>query len=285
VTAGIVSAKGRSLPSENYVPFIQTDVAINPGNSGGPLFNLRGEVVGMNSQIYSRSGGYQGVSFAIPIDVAMEVANALKSGGKVSRGWLGVVIQEVNADLAESFGLDRPRGALIAEVMEGAPAAKSGLQASDVILSFDGKAVENSSDLPRMVGATKPGSKVAVEVWRKGKLQRIDVELGELPGEAQASAKDAKSFSRGGLVLSELGAEQRRELKLENGLLVEESTGDAARAGIRVGDIILAVNNAEVKTVESFRKAIGAVAIGKSAAILVRRGDNSLYVPLKITSD
>ncbi len=285
VTAGIVSAKGRSLPSENYVPFIQTDVAINPGNSGGPLFNLRGEVVGMNSQIYSRSGGYQGVSFAIPIDVAMEVANALKSGGKVSRGWLGVVIQEVNADLAESFGLDRPRGALIAEVMEGAPAAKAGLQASDVILSFDGKAVENSSDLPRMVGATKPGSKVAVEVWRKGKLQRIDVELGELPGEAQASAKDAKSFSRGGLVLSELGAEQRRELKLENGLLVEESTGDAARAGIRVGDIILAVNNAEVKTVESFRKAIGAVAIGKSAAILVRRGDNSLYVPLKITSD
>jgi len=285
VTAGIVSAKGRSLPSENYVPFIQTDVAINPGNSGGPLFNLRGEVVGINSQIYSRSGGYQGVSFAIPIDVAMEVAKELKSGGKISRGWLGVVIQEVTADLAESFGLDRPRGALIAEVMEDAPAAKSGLQVSDVILRFDGKAVENSADLPRMVGMTKPGSKVPVEVWRKGKLQSVNVELGELPGEAQASSKDMKSFSRGGLVLSELGADQRRELKLDHGLLVEESTSDAARAGIRVGDIILAVNNTEVTTVEAFRKTMAAVPTGKSAAILVRRGDSSLYVPLKITGD
>ena len=253
VTAGIVSAKGRSLPSENYVPFIQTDVAINPGNSGGPLFNLRGEVVGINSQIYSRNGGYQGVSFAIPIDVAMEVVNQLKSGGKVSRGWLGVVIQEVNADLAESFGLDRPRGALIAEVLDDGPAARSGLQVSDVILKFNGRAVENSSDLPRMVGMAKPGSKVPVEVWRKGKLQSISVELGELPVETQASSKEMKSYSRGGLVLSELNADQLDELKLGHGLLVEEATGDAVRSGIRVGDIILAVNIAEVSTVEAFR--------------------------------
>lgn len=285
VTAGIVSAKGRSLPSENYVPFIQTDVAINPGNSGGPLFNLRGEVVGINSQIYSRNGGYQGVSFAIPIDVAMEVVDQLKSGGKVSRGWLGVVIQEVNADLAESFKLDRPRGALIAEVLEDGPAAKSGLQASDVILKFNGQVVENSSDLPRMVGMTKPGSKVPVEVWRKGKLQNISVELGELPGEVQASSKDMKSYSRGGLVLSELSADQLGELRLDHGLLVEEATGDAVRSGIRVGDIILAVNNAEVSTVEAFRKAIAGVPVGKSAAVLIRRGDNSMYVPLKITSE
>ena len=285
VTAGIVSAKGRSLPSENYVPFIQTDVAINPGNSGGPLFNLRGEVVGINSQIYSRNGGYQGVSFAIPIDVAMEVVDQLKSGGKVSRGWLGVVIQEVNADLAESFGLDRPRGALIAEVLEDGPAAKSGLQVSDVILKFNGRAVENSSDLPRMVGMTKPGSKVPVEVWRKGKLQSISVALGELPVETQASSTDMKSYSRGGLVLSELNADQLDELKLDHGLLVEEATGDAVRSGIRVGDIILAVNNAEVSTVEAFRKVIAEVPTGKSAAILIRRGNNSLYVPLKLSSD
>jgi serine protease Do len=215
----------------------------------------------------------------------MEVVDQLKSGGKVSRGWLGVVIQEVSADLAESFGLDRPRGALIAEVLEDGPAAKSGLQVSDVILKFNGQAVENSSDLPRMVGMTKPGSKVPVEVWRKGKLQSISVALGELPGETQASSKEMKSYSRGGLVLSELSADQLDELKLDHGLLVEEATGDAVRSGIRVGDVILAVNNAEVSTVEAFRKAIAGVPTGKSAAILVRRGDNSLYVPLKLSSD
>ncbi len=183
VTAGIVSAKGRSLPSESYVPYIQTDVPINPGNSGGPLFNMKGEVVGINSQIYSRSGGYQGVSFAIPIDVAMEVVDQLKSGGKVSRGWLGVVIQEVTADLAESFGLDRPRGALVSQVQEDSPASKAGLQASDVILTFNGKAVENSGDLPRMVGMAKPGTKIPMEIWRKGKIQQLSVVLGELPVE------------------------------------------------------------------------------------------------------
>jgi serine protease Do len=286
VTAGIVSAKGRSLPDDNYVPYIQTDVPINPGNSGGPLFNMRGEVVGINSQIYSRSGGYQGVSFAIPIDVAMEVAEQLKSGGKIARGWLGVAIQEVTADLAESFGLDRPRGALVAQVQEGGPAEKAGLQVSDVILKFDGKPVENSADLPRMVGATKPGSKVQLQVWRRGAVKEISVVLGDLPGEAKlTTSKSSRSVSRGGLVLSELTGSQRNELNIKGGLLVEEATGDAARAGIRTGDIILAVNNTEVRTVEAFRKAIAAVPTGKSAAILVRRGESSLYLPLKISGE
>lgn len=285
VTAGIVSAKGRSLPSESYVPYIQTDVPINPGNSGGPLFNMKGEVVGINSQIYSRSGGYQGVSFAIPIDVAMEVADQLRRGGKVSRGWLGVVIQEVTADLAESFGLDRPRGALIAQVQADGPAAKAGLQAADVILTFDGKLVEDSGDLPRMVGMAKPGTKIPLQVWRRGKAQTVLVELGELPGEETLAGKSGKTYSRGGLALSELTADQRRELRIDHGLLVEEVTGDAARAGIRVGDVILAVNNGKVATVEAFRKAIATVPKGKSAAILVRRGEGSLYIPLKISGE
>ena len=285
VTAGIVSAKGRSLPSESYVPYIQTDVPINPGNSGGPLFNMRGEVVGINSQIYSRSGGYQGVSFAIPIDVAMEVVEQLKAGGKVSRGWLGVVIQEVTADLAESFGLDRPRGALVSQVLPDSPAARAGLQASDVILQFGGRPVENSGDLPRMVGVTKPGTKIPLQVWRKGKMQAVTVELQELPGEEEVAGKAGKTYSRGGLALSELTPEQRRELRIDHGLLVEEATGDAARAGIRVGDVILAVNNGKVATVEAFRKAIATVPKGKSAAILVRRGEGSLYIPLKISGD
>mgnify|MGYP001287666875 CR=1 FL=1 len=285
VTAGIVSAKGRSLPSESYVPYIQTDVPINPGNSGGPLFNMQGEVVGINSQIYSRSGGYQGVSFAIPIDVAMEVVAQLKSGGKVSRGWLGVVIQEMTADLAESFGLDRPRGALVSQVQEDSPAARAGLRASDVILMFGGKPVENSGDLPRMVGMAKPGAKIPLQVWRSGKAQELHVVLGELPGEEQVAGKSSKTYSRGGLALSELTPDQRRELKIDHGLLVEEVTGDAARAGIRVGDVILAVNNSKVATIEAFRKAITVVPKGKSAAILVRRGEGSLYIPLKISGE
>ena len=285
VTAGIVSAKGRSLPSENYVPYIQTDVPINPGNSGGPLFNMKGEVVGINSQIYSRSGGYQGVSFAIPIDVAMEVVGQLKAGGKVSRGWLGVVIQEVTADLAESFGLDRPRGALVAQVQPDSPAAKAGLQPADVILEFNGKPVENSGDLPRMVGMAKPGTQTPATVWRKGKSMQINVVLGELPTETAQGESESKSFSRGGLALSELNAEQKRVLELSHGLRVEEASGDAARAGIRQGDIILAVNNTRVSTVDAFRKAIAAVPVGKSAAILVRRGEGSLYIPLKISGE
>ena len=287
VTAGIVSAKGRTLPSESYVPYIQTDVPINPGNSGGPLFNMRGEVVGINSQIYSRSGGYQGVSFAIPIDVAMEVVNQLKTGNKISRGWLGVIIQEVSSDLADSFGLDRPRGALVSQVTPGSPAEKSGLQASDVILSFAGKPVEDSSDLPRMVGMTKPGVKVPVQVWRRGAMKEISVVLGELPTDEVVAqgGQDNRAYSRGGLALSNLTPEQRRALKIDHGLLVEETTGDAARAGIRTGDIILAVNNTTMRSVEDFRKIIATIPKGKSAAILVRRGDGSLYIPLKISGE
>lgn len=288
VTSGIVSAKGRSLPDENYVPFIQTDAAINPGNSGGPLFNMKGEVVGINSQIYSRSGGYQGVSFAIPIDVALDVAEQLKTGGKVSRGWLGVAIQEVTADLAESFGLSRPAGALISDVQDDSPAEKGGLQVSDVILRFDGKAVENSGDLPRLVGSVKPGSKVPVQVWRNGALKELTVAVGTMPEQdngGPAALKSGKAVSRGGLALSELSAEQKRALKLNNGLLVEDAAGDAVRAGIREGDVILAVNNTTVRTVDEFRRLIQAVPTGKSAAILVRRDDHTLYVPLKISAD
>ena len=287
VTSGIVSAKGRSLPDDNYVPFIQTDVAINPGNSGGPLFNMKGEVVGINSQIYSRSGGYQGLSFAIPIDVAMDVAEQIKTSGKVSRGWLGVGIQEVTADLAESFGLSRPAGALIADVQEDSPAQKAGLQVSDVILRFNGKPVENSGDLPRLVGAVKPGSKVPVQVWRKGALKELTVALGAPPeteADASSSGKPGK-VPRGGLMVSELSAEQKKALKISSGVLVEGAMGDAARAGIREGDVILAVNNNPVKTVEDLRKLIKAVPKGRSAAILVRRGDGAIYIPLKISTD
>ena len=183
ITAGIVSAKGRSLPQENYVPFIQTDVAINPGNSGGPLFNMKGEVVGINSQILSRTGGYMGLSFAIPIDVAMDISDQLRAGGKVNRGWLGVMIQEMTKELAESFGLSRPMGALIASVEKGSPADKAGLAASDVLLKFDGKAVENSSELPRLVAAAKPGKRVLLQVWRKGASKDVALVVGELPGE------------------------------------------------------------------------------------------------------
>ena len=288
VTSGIVSAKGRSLPDENYVPFIQTDAAINPGNSGGPLFNMRAEVVGINSQIYSRSGGYQGVSFAIPIDVAMGVADQLKAGGKVSRGWLGVAIQEVTADLAESFGLSRPVGALISSVQDDSPAEKGGLQVSDVILRFDDKAVENSGDLPRLVGAVKPGTRVPIEVWRNGALKDVTLAVGAMPEEDSGGStlrKSGKDVSRGGLALSELSAEQKQALKLNNGLLVEDATGDALRAGIREGDVILAINNTTVKTVADFRHLIHAVPKGKSVAILVHRGDGTLYIPLKISSD
>jgi len=289
VTAGIVSAKGRSLPQENYVPFIQTDVAINPGNSGGPLFNMKGEVVGINSQIYSRSGGYMGVAFAIPIDVAMEVANQLKSGGKVSRGWLGVVIQEVNKDLAESFGLSKPAGALIANVEKNSPADKAGLEVSDVVLKFDGKTVENSGDLPRLVGAVKPGKKVALQIWRKGVTKEVTLTVGEMPAEKLAQGgrggkggKSAKAANRIGLTMSELGENQLREMKLDHGLLVEEAEGQAARVGIQRGDVILSLNNRDVKTVEQFNQLLAQFKPGNTFALLVRRGNNALFVPLRM---
>ena len=288
VTAGIVSAKGRSLPQENYVPFIQTDVAINPGNSGGPLFNLKGEVVGINSQIYSRTGGFMGLSFAIPIDVAINISNQLRTTGRVSRGRIGVVIQEVTKELAESFGLSKASGALVNSVEKGGPADKAGIEASDVILKFDGKEVSSSSDLPRIVAQSRPGSKATAQVWRKGTSRDVSVTVGEMPEEKTAQRpgrKDTKPgnvVARLGLTLSELNSEQRKELGLSGGLLVEDAQGAAAKAGIRRGDVLLAINNQDVKSVDQLNQLLGQFEKARSVALLIRRGDSALYVPLRL---
>jgi serine protease Do len=291
VTAGIVSAKGRSLSQENFVPFIQTDVAINPGNSGGPLFNMKGEVVGINSQIYSRSGGYMGLSFAIPIDVAMDVVKQLRATGKVTRGRIGVVIQEVTRELADSFGLAKPVGALISSVEKGGPADKAGIQSSDVILKFDGKAVASSADLPRMVAATRPASKVLVEIWRKGEARDVAVVVGEIADDriAQRGNKNggsapssSASNERLGLTLSELSGEQKAQLQIEAGLLIEDVKGVAAKSELHRGDIILAINNAVVTSVDQFNELLKHIPKGRNVALLVRRGEMTSYVALKL---
>ncbi|KQT42126.1 MULTISPECIES: DegQ family serine endoprotease [unclassified Methylophilus] len=288
MTAGIVSAKGRALPQENYVPFIQTDVAINPGNSGGPLFNLRGEVVGVNSQIYSKSGGSMGLSFSIPIDVAIDISNQLKATGRISRGWLGIGIQEVTKDLADSFGLKQTSGALIAGVEKNSPADKGGLEVGDIILKFDGKPIVTSGDLPRVVASIKPGKVVPVEIVRKGTSKTLQLGVGEMPNEqseAPASSKEpSKSESNKiGLTLRELTPQQKKKLNGKNGLLVIESVGAAAQAGIRRGDVILGLNNNESQSVDLFNKQINAVPSGKTVAVLVLRGENTLYVPIKVS--
>lgn len=284
VTAGIVSAKGRSLPQENYVPFIQTDAAINPGNSGGPLFNLRGEVVGINSQIYSRTGGYMGVSFAIPIDVAIGVADQLRIHGKISRGWLGVMIQDVTKELAESFGLKKPEGVLIAGVEKGSPADKAGMEPSDVVLKFDGKPVGNASELPLLVGATKPGKTVAVQVWRKGASKELSLTVAEAPSEkvARRPGKDDGAVGRLGLSLRDLTESQKKELQVSHGILVENAQGTAARAGIRRGDVIMSVLNKDVKNVEHFEQILSGYKAGQTLALLVRRGDHALFIALRL---
>ncbi|MET0216796.1 MAG: DegQ family serine endoprotease [Burkholderiales bacterium] len=286
VTAGIVSAKGRSLPQENFVPFIQTDVAINPGNSGGPLFNLKGEVVGINSQIYSRTGGFMGLSFAIPIDVAMDIANQLKTMGKVTRGRIGVVIQEVTKELAESFGMPKPQGALVNSVEKGGPADKAGVEASDVIVKFDGKPVSTSGDLPRLVGATRPGSKAMLQVWRKGQLKDLTVTVAELQEEKVAQKPTKKATpevsKRHGMSLSDLSAEQRKELGLNAGVFVEDAQGPAAKAGIRQGDVILSIGSQEVKSAEQFNQLVGAYEKGKTVALLIRRGESQIFITLKL---
>ena len=282
VTAGIVSAIGRSLPQENYVPFIQTDVAVNPGNSGGPLFNMKGEVVGMNSQIISRSGGYMGLSFAIPIDVATDVAEQLKARGSVSRGRLGVVIQEVTADLADSFGLKNPEGALVADIEDGSPADKAGLKVSDIILNYNGKPVAGSIDLPRMVGASKPGSRATLSVWRKGAMHELVATIGEVKDDQLATVMpEKKKSNRAGLVVSKLPAEQRKALKISSGVLVEEVEGEASRAGIQNGDIILAVNNQEVNDAEELSRLLNDPK-RKRAALLIKREDSTHYVSLRL---
>ena len=288
MTAGIVSAKGRALPQENFVPFIQTDVAINPGNSGGPLFNLKGEVVGINSQIYSRSGGSMGLSFAIPIDVAMDVSSQLKSGGKIARGWLGVSIQEITKDLADSFGMKNTNGALVAGVEKSGPADKGGVVAGDVILKFDGKAINSSSDLPRAVGGVKPGKSVNVEVLRKGAAKTLSVVVAEAPNDKDDVSSPSKGatkpeVNRIGLILNELTPQQKKKLNGKNGLLVTDSQGASALAGVRRGDIVLGINNAEVATVEQFNKTLSGISNGKTVAVLVLRGESTLYVPIKVT--
>jgi len=297
VTAGIVSAKGRSLPQENYVPFIQTDVAINPGNSGGPLFNMKGEVVGINSQIFSRSGGYQGIAFAIPIDVAMDVQTQLKSGGKVSRGRLGVTIQEVTKELAESFGLAKPNGALVTAVDNGSPADKAGIEAGDIILRFEGKAVTQSGDLPRMVGSTRPGTKSPLQVWRKGAARDIVVTVGEIQEEKvagrAAKGKNGKgpeaASNKLGLVLSEPSAEQRKQIGITHGLIVEDVRNGAARTDLRPGDVILALiskgSHSEVKSIEQFNVLLAKLDKTSTITLLVRRGDAQTFITIKGVGD
>ena len=287
VTAGIVSAKGRSLPQENFVPFIQTDVAVNPGNSGGPLFNLRGEVVGINSQIYSRTGGFMGLSFAIPIDVANDIAQQLRTAGKVTRGRIGVVIQQVSKELADGFGLPKAVGALVNSVEKGGPADKAGIEAGDVILKFDGKAVNSSEDLPRIVGGTKPGSKVAVQVWRSKGIRDLQVVVAELVEDRSArQARTGKpqppAAAQYGMGITDLTDAQRKELKVESGVFVDNVQGAAARAGLRRGDVILAVNNQDIKSLEQFRQLMGSFEKGRIVALLVKRGGNSLYIPLRL---
>ncbi len=280
-TAGIVSGTSRSLPEGTYVPFIQTDAAVNPGNSGGPLFNLKGEVIGINSAIYSRTGGYMGLAFAIPIDVAKTVEDQLLKTGKVERGRIGVGIQEVSSSLARSFGLDRPRGALVSTVETGGPAAKAGVKPGDVILSFNGKPIDTSSQLPPLVAATKPGTKGEMEVWRGGRKETLGVVVGELQNEQVATAKQPSAeHGKLGLAVRPLNAEEKKELGVASGLIVEEASGPAARAGIRPGDVITSVNGAPVKSVDDLRKL--AAKAKDSIALLVRRGDQSIFVPLDL---
>jgi len=288
MTAGIVSAKGRALPQENFVPFIQTDVAINPGNSGGPLFNLKGEVVGINSQIYSRSGGSMGLSFSIPIDVAIDISNQLKAGGKIARGWLGIAIQEISKELADSFGMKNTNGALIAGVEKGGPADKSGLEAGDIILKFDGKAIAASSDLPRVVAAVKPGKTVSAEVLRKGATKTLSITVGEAPADKEEVANPNKGLNkpeinRIGLLLRDLTPQQKKKLNGKGGLMVMDVQGLAAQAGIRRGDVVLGLNNTEVQSLEQFNKQLAGIPSGKTVAVLIQRGDNTLYVPIKVS--
>jgi serine protease Do len=274
VTAGIVSATSRSLPDGTYVPFIQTDAAVNPGNSGGPLFNLKGEVIGINSQIYSRTGGFQGIAFAVPIDVASNVKQQLVANGSVQRGRLGVSIQEVSQSLAQSFGLDRPRGALVAQVEKDSPAEKAGIKPGDVLLGVNGKTVERSAEVPPLVAAVKPGTKATLDVWRDGKKQALAVTVGELEADKTAAAKPKGGESA---ETGKLGLAVRPSAE---GLVVENASGAAARAGIRTGDVVTAVNGRPVKSVDELRSA--AEKSKGSVALLVRRGDASIFVPVDV---
>ena len=292
VTAGIVSAKGRSLPSDNYVPFIQTDVAINPGNSGGPLFNLDGEVIGINSQIYSRTGGFMGLSFAIPIEMAVDVANQIKETGSVSRGWLGVLIQEVTRELAESFGMENPHGALVAKVLDDSPAAAAGLEVGDVIVEFNGKKVMRSSGLPPLVGRAKVGKEAQVVVIRDRKRQIIGVEIAELPTEITQAAftpeePESVQDMALGMRVESLSDEARERLKLESGVQVVEvdQAGPASEAGIQKGDVITMIDNRAIESVDQFESVTQGLESGKSVALLVQRRAGPVFLAIRPDKD
>ncbi|NIN34647.1 MAG: DegQ family serine endoprotease [Gammaproteobacteria bacterium] len=292
VTAGIVSAIGRSLPNENYVPFIQTDVAINPGNSGGPLFNMDGEVIGVNSQIYSRTGGFMGLSFAVPINVVTNVYEQLKTQGHVSRGWLGVLIQDVTRELAESFGMKRPQGALIAKVLSDGPAEKAGLEVGDIVLKFDGQEVRYSSDLPPLVGSSKVGERIPLEIIRRGKSKTLYVVIAELPNEKDIviadSGKDNITRSNAlNIIVTNLTDEQREDLGIEDhGVLVAEvRDGPGKKAGIRRGDVVLLINNVKVNSSEHFSKLVKELPRDKSIPILLQRRGGPIFIALKLSND
>ena len=282
VTAGVVSAKGRSLPDDSSVPFIQTDVAVNPGNSGGPLFNARGEVVGINSQIYSRSGGYQGLSFAIPIEVATKVQQQIVATGKVEHAKLGVAVQEVNQTLADSFGLDKPEGALVSNVEKGGPADKAGLKSGDVIRSVNGQPIVGSGDLPAIVSMAMPGAKVELDVWRQGKSEKLAAVLGNASDKAAKVASKDEALQKGklGVSLRPLQPQELSQLGVESGLLIEQAQGPAAKAGIQSGDVLLSINGTPAKDVNQVREAIGKS--GKSVALLVQRDGSRIFVPVQL---
>jgi serine protease Do len=287
VTAGIVSAMGRSLPNENYIPFIQTDVAINPGNSGGPLFNLDGEVVGVNSQIYSRTGGFMGLSFAVPINVVNDVYRQLRDTGRVSRGWLGVLIQDVTRELAESFGMERPQGALVAKILPDSPAAKAGLEVGDVIVSFDGRAIGFSSDLPPMVGGTQAGRTVPMEIIRRGRKSTIRIVVAELPAEEQIAAAGGGAApgvqNSLQIIVRDLTEEEGRQLEQSRGVVVEKVLpGPAASAGVRDGDLILLINNTKVENVAQFDELMNGLPADKSIPMLVQRRGNPIFLAFRL---
>jgi serine protease Do len=282
VTAGVVSAKGRSLPDDSYVPFLQTDVAINPGNSGGPLLNTRGEVVGINSQIYSRSGGYQGVSFAIPIDVAIRVKDQIVATGKVSHARLGVAVQEVNQAFADSFKLDKPEGALVSSIEKGGPADQAGLRPGDVIRKVDGEPIVASGDLPALIGEKKPGTRITLDVWRQGERHEISARLGDASEKTSAVAKNEAAGGQGklGLALRPLQPQERREARVDAGLLIEDAGGPAALAGVQPGDVLLAINGTPAKTVEQVREVVAKA--DKSVALLIQRDGDRIFVPVRL---
>lgn len=291
VSVGVVSAIGRNLPSENYVPFIQTDVAINPGNSGGPLFNLDGEVIGINSQIYSRTGGFMGLSFAIPIDIAMDVVQQLKSTGHVQRGWLGILIQDVNRELAESFGMEKPMGAVVLRILPDSPAESAGVKIGDVIVDFDGKEIMRSSDLPVAVGRTRIGKVAKVKVIREGKKKTLRVTIEELPADDQLAEFDTKLKSakanRLGITVKDISDDQRSRLGVkERGVVVSKvEEGPARKAGIRRGDVILMINNTDVKNAGNFKKLLKDLPEGKAVPVLIQRNRSPVFLALKLPKE